>query len=331
MKMARPDTRPSAPSRALPSLDALRAFAAAARAGSFKEAADALSVTPTAISHRIRGLEAHLGCELFVRRTRAVELSGEGRILFEAVQNGLDLMVDAIARIRAPARHRVTISVTPELASRWLVPRLADFQKSCPDIDLHVHASHDTADLNGGCADLAIRYGNGRFSGVASIPLFQERFAPVASPALLACLPSAPGRWPLIHMQWHRKTQQAFDWARWAVAAGIDPTTMSAGTLYSDGAHATQAAIAGQGVALLGLGLLEDELRLNRLQIVAEPVLDAPFYHVCTPSRRPLSAAASRVREWLLGQARAPKGCAETGASCDDVHEMSAQVHPDII
>ncbi|MDO4682345.1 MAG: LysR substrate-binding domain-containing protein [Lautropia sp.] len=189
----------------LPSLDALHAFEAAARLESFKRAAAELNLTATAISHRIRKLEDDLGCALFTRRVRAVTLTREGQRLLAAVQSGLATIGSAVADIRQPARHVVTLSVTPELATHWLVPRLAAFQRRFPHIDLHVHASYQPVDLAAGAADLAIRYGRGPFPGLHATVLFKERFAPVASPALKAALHADPRQWPLIHMKWHHK------------------------------------------------------------------------------------------------------------------------------
>ncbi|MDO5290780.1 MAG: LysR substrate-binding domain-containing protein [Pseudomonadota bacterium] len=295
---------PAAPApTALPSLDALQVFEAAARLGSFKAAAAQLCVTPTAVSHRIRALEAALGCPLFVRQVRAVTLTAEGQQLLATVSHSLHAIADTLARIRQPARHGVTVSVTPEFAAQWLVPRLAALPAACPGIDLHVHASYDTADLNAGMADVAVRYGGGNWPGVQAEPLFQECFAPVAAPALQARLPADARQWPLIHMNWRLPTHQAFDWAAWARAAHLPPQAMQTGARYSDGTHALQAALAGQGVALLGLPLLRQELRLGLLCVLPGPQLPGQHYHLCLPARRPVSAATQAVRQWLLGQA----------------------------
>ena len=289
--------------RILPSLDALYVFEAAARTGSFKAAAESLSVSATAVSHRIRALEEALGCALFVRRVRAVALTAEGELLLAAVTEGLDGISAAIERIRSGGRTKVTVSVTPEFAAKWLVPKLADFQTACPGIDLHVHASYAAADLNGGAADLAVRYGGGTFAGATAEPLFQECFAPVAAPWLKRKLPADAAQWPLIHLNWYLPQQQAFDWPALAEQAGLPPALFRHGTRYSDGTHAVQAAVAGHGVALLGLPLLAEELRLNLLEVVTEPVLHGQFYYVCMPDKRQVGAAVQTVKNWLLKSA----------------------------
>ncbi|MDO5101380.1 MAG: LysR substrate-binding domain-containing protein [Lautropia sp.] len=284
----------------LPSLDALQVFESAARLGSFKAAAAAHHVTATAVSHRIRALEASLGFTLFTRQIRAITLTTEGRTLFSTLTHSLSAIADTIENLQQPVRHAITISATPEFAALWLVPRLMDCQRACPDIDLKIHASYEPVDLNAGKADLAIRYGSGHFKGVAAKPLFRECFGPVVSPALKRRLPADPRRWPLIHLDWHQPGLQVFDWPAWAKAAGIRPAELRRGIRYSDGAHAVQAAIAGQGVALLGLPLLAKEIRHGLLAVLPGPQLPGDAYHVCTPSRRAVTPAMKQVLEWLM-------------------------------
>src|SRR5688572_8450266 len=154
--------------RRIPALPALRAFEAAARLRSFKQAADELAVTATAISHRIRTLEEEIGCRLFVRKTRAIELTMEGRALYSAVREGFDTIAAGVDRLRQRARPAVRLSTTPAFAAKWLVPRLTAFQAQHPQIDLHVHASNQPVDLSQGTIDIAIRYGQGRYEGMHS-------------------------------------------------------------------------------------------------------------------------------------------------------------------
>ena len=278
------------------SLDALHAFEAAARLRSFKLAAAELNVTATAVSHRIRKLEEQLGKPLFVRKVREVALTEEGAWLLAAVSDGLAQIAAVIERIRTPARQTVRLSVTPEFAAKWLVPKLPAFQTAYPEIDLYVHTSYAVVDLNAGAADLAVRYGDGRFAGLQAEPLLQECFAPVASPSLLADLGREVKQWPLIHLEWHRPAQGAVDWNAWAQAAGVPPADVQGG-------HAIQAAVAGQGVALLGLKLIKTELDLGLLQVAAEPQLPAQYYWLCEPLRRKPEAAVKVVKDWLLAQA----------------------------
>jgi LysR family glycine cleavage system transcriptional activator len=284
----------------LPSLSALRAFEAAARLRSFKKAADELSVTATAVSHRIRVLEADLERPLFLRKVRAVELTMDGEALFAAVHSGFQTITSVVAQLRHPSRASVTLSATPAFAAKWLVPRLAAFQTTYPDIDLRIHASNAPVDLNAGTADLAIRYGQGQGEGTTASLFLKDRFAPVASPALAKTIGSDVARWPLIHFDWHRPLPVDLTWTAWAIQTGSPLSGVTAGIRYSEESHAILAAVAGQGVALLSMLLVEDELRLKLLQTVAEPPLQGLAYYLLKPARRALPGAVSTVEGWLM-------------------------------
>jgi LysR family glycine cleavage system transcriptional activator len=284
----------------LPSLTSLRAFEAAARLRSFKKASEELAVTATAISHRIRVLEEYLEHPVFVRKVRAVELTPEGEALLSAVSSGFHTIATAIDQIRRPLRVSVTLSATPAFAAKWLVPRLGAFQAAHPDIDLHVHASNAPVDLNAGTANLAIRYGHGQYEGAIARLLLKDRFAPVASPALRKTIRKDASQWPLIHFDWHRRPPIELTWEAWARATGRKPSDVSTGIRYSEESHAIQAAVAGQGVALLSLLLVEEELRLGLLQVVAVPAIEGMSYHLLKPARQPVSDAVSTVENWLI-------------------------------
>ena len=288
--------------RRIPSLSALRAFEAAARLRSFKQAADELSVTATAVSHRIRSLEDEIGCRLFVRKTRAVELTSEGRSLYSAVREGFDTIASGVERLRQRSRPLVKLSTTPAFAAKWLVPRLASFQAQHPDIDIHVHASNRPVDLSAGTIDIAIRYGQGRYDGMKSTLLLQDRFAPVASPTLDVTSAADLSRRTLIHFDWEQPLAVDLTWAAWARAAQLSELNTEAGIRFSDESHAIQAAVAGQGVALLSLVLIEQELKLGMLESRLEPVLDGLAYYIVRPEGT-RDSAAPIVEAWLIEQA----------------------------
>ncbi|CAM3841993.1 LysR substrate-binding domain-containing protein [Xenorhabdus thuongxuanensis] len=284
----------------LPSLTSLRAFEAAARLRSFKQAAEELSVTATAISHRIRVLEEYLEHPLFLRKVRAVELTPNGLTLFAAVHSGFETIAVAIEHIKKPRRQSVMLSTTPAFATKWLIPRLALFQEAYSDIDLHIHASNTPVDLNTGTVDLAIRYGPGQYAGEVATLLLEDHFAPVASPTLITMISQDVSQWPLIHFDWHRPLPVDLTWSAWAQATGLKPPDLSTGIRYSEESHAIQATIAGQGVALLSLLLIEEELRLGVLQVVTEPSLKGMAYHVLRSNQYPVSEEVAIVNNWLL-------------------------------
>jgi LysR family transcriptional regulator, glycine cleavage system transcriptional activator len=289
--------------RRTPALSALRAFEAAARHRSFKLAADELSVTPTAISHRIRALESELRASLFVRKTRAVELTPDGKTLYAAVREGFDAITAGIERIGQRSRRSVTLSTTPAFATKWLVPRLASFQSNYPDIDLNVHASTQPVDLHAGDVDLAIRYGLGRYPGLTSTLLLADRYAPVASPTLNARQAKDIRSRRLIHFDWQQPLPVDLTWSAWFRLAGLKPPRANAGIRYSEESHAIQAAVAGQGVALLSLILVDQELKLGLLEAHVEPHLDGLSYYIVRPPTVAGSSAVATVEAWLVAAA----------------------------
>jgi len=295
----------------IPALSSLRAFEAAARLRSFKLAADELAVTATAISHRIRALETELGCLLFIRKTRAIEPTAAGQSLYAAVRDGFDTIAAGVDRLRQRARPTVRLSTTPAFAAKWLVPRLASFQNAHPHIDLHVHASYEPVDLNLGTIDLAIRYGQGRYEDMQTTLLLQDRFAPVASPALQVTNAQALLQRTLIHFDWSQPVSLDLSWSAWARAADMPQLDVAAGIRFSEESHAIQAAIAGQGVALLSLVLIQEELKLGLLESRLAPTLDGYAYYLVRPLRATSSAAASTVANWLLENRNLGAGSSE--------------------
>jgi len=290
--------------RRLPPLAALRAFEAAARRLSFRAAAGELSLTPTAISHQIRHLEEWLGLALFERLPRRVRLTPAGERLFPAVRDGFDGIARAVAALRAGRDHpAVTLSTTRGFAARWLLPRLPALSAAVPDADLHLHATDAPAELRPGAADLAIRYGPGPFPGLDATPLLPGLFLPVGSPALRASAPVDPSRWPRLHFEWRLRDADTPDWPRWFRALGQPPPPPAGELTFSDEAHAIQAAVAGQGVALASLALVADAIADGMLAVFPGPVLPGHAFHLLRAPHAASDPAAGRVAAWLLEEA----------------------------
>ncbi|WP_338665336.1 LysR substrate-binding domain-containing protein [Pararoseomonas sp. SCSIO 73927] len=289
--------------RRLPPLSALRAFEAAARQGSFKGAARELAVTPTAISHQIRLLEEQVGLRLFDRAVRKVVLTEAGAQLFPVLRDGFDAFQAAFERLaQARRRPQVTISATVAFTSRWLVPRVADFQARHPGADLHLHASDEAVDLAASGIDLAIRYGRGPYPGLTAEPMFADRYAPVVNPALGVAAPEDLAGVPLIHFEWRRKHPLNPTWERWLASAGLERPVPSAQLRFSDESHAIQAAVAGQGAALLSLALVEAELAAGRLVQPFGPRIDGHTYHIVHRPGRDAGAHVRAAADWLRSQ-----------------------------
>ncbi|HVL75626.1 MAG TPA: LysR substrate-binding domain-containing protein [Noviherbaspirillum sp.] len=249
--------------RKLPPLSALRVFEAAARRLSFRLAAEELHVTPTAVSHQIRQLEDWMGVRLFERGTRKVSLTGAGARLFPPLRDGLDSFERAVDEVRRSQAAKVaTLSSTVAFMARRLAPLAGSFRSAYPDWTLRLDASNDPVDLDGE-ADAAIRYGRGHYPGLVVVPLLADRFAPVCTPRLAAAARKGLRGATLIHFEWGpiaRADEQAPTWRRWLEAAGMTGVDAEAGLSFTDEIHAVHATLAGQGIGMLSLNLVADEI-----------------------------------------------------------------------
>ena len=284
--------------RRLPSLSALRAFEAAARHLSAKRAAEELSVTPTAISHQIRQLEESLGVALFVRRPRQLVLTTQGQSLLTVLSDSFDAIAETVTKLRRPpTRQAVTLSTTPAVAARWLLPWVCLLRDAHPQIDLSIQVSHKAVALDGVVADMAIRYGEGPWPGLVAEKLFDNVFVPVCSPVLKLREPAELVRHTLLHFS----SPAPLDWAAWQRQVQVPGLDVSAGLMFSDETHGITAALDGQGIALMSRHLIEEELRQGRLvQPFGPEVKAAPFQLVYPPERLEEPAIAA-VREWIIG------------------------------
>lgn len=293
--------------RSLP-LSGLRVFEAAARLGSFKAAAEELAVTPTAVSHQIRALEAQTGLVLFDRHVRRVSLTDVGAQLYPVLRDGFDAFEATLARLtQQRTRAQVAISATNAFTVKWLVPRMADFRALHPDIDLQLQASDDVVDLRSTAVDIAIRYGRGPYPGLVTQPLFTDRFAPVANPRLGVRSPDDLARVPLIRFDWRRSQPENPTWERWFTVAQRPEPGQASQLRFSDEGHAIQAAVAGHGVALVSLALIAEELEAGHLVQPFGPEIDGHTYHLAMHAGRPPSAPVQAVADWLSAQA-GPEG-----------------------
>jgi LysR family glycine cleavage system transcriptional activator len=293
--------------RRLPPLASLRAFEAAARHLSFKRAAQELAVTPTAISHQVRLLEETLAQPLFERGVRQVRLTPAGRALYPPLREAFDRMADAVGELRRPAAGppAVALAATLTFTAKWLLPRVAALRARHPDVRLNVVASNDPADLVAGEADVAVRYGAGPWPGCRAERLFEAGFAPVFSPRLALGRREDLRGAPLIHFTWTHPEPDSPLWPAWFARAGLPYEPTAAALAFSDETHALQAAVAGEGVALVNLALVADELAAGALVAPFGPVLRGRPWWLVVPERgRPeIAEPVAAVRTWLLDEA----------------------------
>ena len=299
--------------RPLPPLNALRAFETAGRHLSFTKAAAELNVTPAAVSHQVKALEDLLGVPLFHRLTRALRLTEAGQAALPTLGQGFDKLAQGVEQIRAFGKSEVlTISVSPSFGAMWLVPRLERFRIRHPDIEIRLDGTDRRVDLTRDDADVALRYGPGGYSGVQVDWLFGQANTPVCSPALLNGDP--PLRTPedlrhhtLLHVDW--KDAEA-SWRMWLLAAGLDDIDPTRGPRFTLESMAVQAALDGQGVALVGDMLVADELAAGRLVRPFDRSLSTPLsfsYYLLSPKDSDEQPKVAAFRAWLLEEARASR------------------------
>lgn len=296
---------------AMPPLDLLVGFEAAARHLSFTKAGEELFLTQSAVSRQIKDLEDQLGVALFERRHRALALTEPGQQFYASAAQVLATMRAATERLRAHAGRKRPLSVTTtnSFAALWLIPRLAGFTRDHPGVDVRITADTRVQDLERDGLDVAIRHGPPALAGPDAVRLMGERVFPVASPKLLAKNPlgkpadlarhvllqydDPDGRHPWLH------------WKTWLEVERI-ADLRPAGTLsFSGYEQIIPAAVAGHGVALGRTPLVRD--------LIASGELVAPFKSTADPARAYFAivsrAAESRPEasdfvEWLKRESR---------------------------
>ncbi|WP_377702001.1 LysR substrate-binding domain-containing protein [Pseudoduganella sp. UC29_71] len=288
--------------RKLPAIGALRVFEAAARRLSFKDAAEELNVTPTAVSHQIKHLEQAIGVELFERGPRRVTLTAAGRQLFPTLRDGFDSIERAIEQlVRAQGAQVARLSSTVAFMARRLATRAGAFRDAYPDWTLRLDASNELVDLDAD-ADAAIRYGTGLYPGLLVEHLFEDRFAPVCSPLLNIRSMRELRRATLIHFEWGdavRGDERAVEWRQWLAAAGASGIDADTGVSFSEELHAVQATIAGQGIGLLSLTLVEEELAAGVLVQPFDLSLESFRYDLVYSARASARPATTVLRQWV--------------------------------
>jgi LysR family glycine cleavage system transcriptional activator len=293
--------------RRLPPLNALRAFEAAARLGSFKSAADELNVTPAAISHQVKSLEDVLGLELFLRLPRGLMLTEAGRAYLPNLTRGFDRLAQASDALQGgELAGLLTVSALPSFAHCWLVPRLADFRQRFPQIDFRLDANPEMSNFGRDQVDVGIRYGRGNYKGMREIRFLTEELFPVASPALLS------GPFPI--RQWEDLSHHTLlddytalpdeywiTWHPWLQSQGLSIEGITKGSVsFNNSAMMVEAAIAGMGVMIGRSALVAHHLRDGRLVSLFDCRRPADFsYYVVCPEASAENPRIQVFMDWL--------------------------------
>lgn len=288
-------------------LNALRTFEAAARLGSFKAAAEELSVTPAAISHQVKTLEAWLGAMLFVRSGQGVALTEEGEQLYrQSHQALLDIRRSLESFSPETASQTLTLSTTPALASAWLIPRLGRFYRAFPQFNVHIDTRNELVDLSRDSSiDLAIRTVSRDDPSLFQQDLMNECFGVYGAPGLLDALDEH--RVELIDLRWPMPGAFSVNWKSWCEAAGSQRWLGTARIRQFDDEHyALSAAVAGHGLVLASNVLVADSVARGEL-VAFRPEVSLPgpcYVAVCVPGRE-RDPQVKAFLAWLTEEAAA--------------------------
>jgi LysR family glycine cleavage system transcriptional activator len=297
--------------RRLPPLNALRAFEAAARHGSFAAAAQELRVTDSAVSQQVRTLERYLGTRLFKRLPRGLLLTELGSTYLPVLTAGFDRLSEATVRLRSGGvGGLLTVAALPAFASGWLLPRISRFRERYPRVDLLLKTGRALADFRREDVDVAIRFGAGGGNDTKSVFLLAEEVFPVASPTLVApsLMPMSVAdlrALPLLHDVDSHPAQPWLSWQGWLERAGVDSPTALRGLKFTDSIVLLSAAVAGLGVALGRGPNIEGLLARGQLVRLTRDSWKAAWsYRLVAP---PANFSRPNVRafvEWIVAEAQ---------------------------
>lgn len=285
--------------RTLPPLNALRAFEASGRRSSFRAAADELGVTQGAVAQQVRALEEHLGTALFQRHPRGLALTQPGAAYLADVTRAFDTLAESTGRLLAHP-ETVTISVTPTVAAKLLIPRLAELQAALPGVELRTLATEALSDFDRDQVDIAVRLTRAPFPADQEAKrLFRQELVAVASPHLLG------GLAPPLSLEQLRALPLLHDahdhWPKLLQSNGPLP-----GTVFNQTTLALDAAMAGQGVALACRAFVAADLEAGRLvRVMDAGIMGADYFLVRKRSPAPKKAAKA-AWDWCARRLGSP-------------------------
>ena len=279
------------------SLNALRAFDAAARHANFTKAAKELCVTQAAVSHQVKALEAYLGKALFRRTARGLLLTEEGVALAPTVDDALKRISLGLSAIKDGAPKEIlTVGVVGTFAVGFLMARLADFRAHYPMIELRMMTNNNKPELPGESLDCAIRFGDGAWRSVEADRLMDAPLSPLCAPSVAQRLshPADLASWSLL------RSYRMQDWPAWFNAAGV-AAIQARGPMFDASGIMVQAAMLGEGVALAPPAMFKRELETGQLSQPFAITVDVGAYWLTRPMGREATTGYIAFREWLLG------------------------------
>ncbi len=294
----------------LPPFAALRAFHAAATHDRFRDAAESLGVTESAISHQVKRLEAYLRVGLIDRSGARARLTDTGRRYLEQIEPALrQIQAATEAILPAAGRRIVRLTLPPSLAATWLIPKLGAFERAQPEIDLQLITTTRVIDLKRDQVDLAIRHGKGAWRGLETIFLLEETAMPVCAPGYLKSPFGKPATDVLRDIRLIVSASFPDEWEEWARAHGIAVPALGEPIMLDVQEQARQLAASGHGLAMGRRPVVDDWLDEGRLIApfgAADPTGAA--YYLCKPADVAPTAAARHAERWLTHTAAAWRG-----------------------
>ncbi|WP_307512732.1 LysR substrate-binding domain-containing protein [Variovorax sp. W1I1] len=301
----------------LSSLDLVRGFVAVGRRMSISLAAEDLCLTQSAVSKQVHALEGQLGVKLLVRGHRSISFTAEGERLFRSADGAVQQLQDVMGGIRQAGEQRpMTLSASIGMTGLWLLPRLSRVQKLHPGVDVRVSANNRLADLRNEGIDLAIRYTTPALAPAGALRLFGETVAPVAHPSLgLKMLRAAGAVSRLCLLDFDDPQHPWLQWNGWLASVGWADAKPQAVLHFNQYDQLIQAALAGQGVALGRLELIQpllDERRLVRVDSPVPAQASGHAYWLIQAEDEPREEVR-HVAAWLVAEARQSREAVDTG------------------
>ena len=284
-----------------PSLNFLKTFESVARHLSFTLAAKELFITQAAVSHQIKVLEDYLGAKLFLRENRKVYLTSEGQQLLPSVVSGLQGISDSLESIRNYEKEdTLVVGVGSSFSANWLVHHLGKFYQSYPDINLHLKISNDDPEFEIDGTDLAVVWGQGKWSNYMFEQLMEVKFTPVCSPNLLK--ESYPLTTPEDLIHYPLLDVEGYDvWKEWLEKAGIPEKKYRRRTIIRDSNVLIHSALNAHGIALSAVGIVQEYLDSGMLLRPFELSITAGgFFYLVYPEKSLRKPLVNLFKEWLV-------------------------------
>lgn len=295
----------------LPPMNALRAFEAASRHLSVSRAAEELCVSQGAVSQQLRNLEDHLGRELFIRTPNSFALSEEGEAFAVVVQQALGEIALAATEVASEkTQHTLNISMSPNMAIKWVMPRLGDFYQTHPEISITLDQSVNLVTFKNDGVDAGIRFGEGEFDGLHNSLLIEVKLRAVASPDYIAKNGrleslSIPGKHRLLEYYYPNKKirSQHIHWEDIVEGKLVNPRVDH--LVFPDEYQAFNSALQGQGIALIANHWIDEEIESGEIEYICEQSIQggSNYYFVSPLDARP-NAGLDSFRDWLLEQTK---------------------------